>query len=106
MGDSQEGGRRAKERVADARDAATQRVTDARDAAAQHIADATVAAGGFIERQKPRLRGVSHQWAFFVSLVAGAALIIAAPTLRATLAVGIYAISLSALFGGRALSPR
>ena len=28
--------------------------------------------------QKPRLRGVSHQWAFFVSLGAGAALIFAA----------------------------
>ena len=27
--------------------------------------------------QKPRLRGVSHQWAFFVSLGAGAALVLA-----------------------------
>jgi hemolysin III len=106
MGDPHEVGRRAKERVADARDAATQRATDARDAAAQHIADARVAASGFIERQKPRLRGVSHQWAFFVSLVAGAALIVAAPTPRATLAVGIYAISLSALFGVSALYHR
>jgi hemolysin III len=106
MGDPQEVGRRAKERVADARDAASQRVTEARDAAAQHIADARVAASEFIERQKPRLRGVSHQWAFFVSLVAGAGLIVAAPTPRATVAVAIYAISLSALLGVSALYHR
>src|SRR5215211_239874 len=106
MGDPQEVGRRAKERVTDARDAAGQRVTDARDAAAQHIADARVAASEFIERQKPRLRGVSHQWAFFASLVGGAGLIVAAPTPRATVAVAIYAISLSALLGVSALYHR
>jgi hemolysin III len=99
-------GKPAKERVADARDAATQRVTDARDSAAQHLADARVTASEFIGRQKPRLRGVSHQWAFFVSLVAGAVLIVAAPTPRATIAVGIYAISLSALLGVSALYHR
>jgi hemolysin III len=55
---------------------------------------------------KPRLRGVSHEVAFFVSLVAGAALIVAADTPRATLAVAIYAVSLSALFGTSALYHR
>ena len=35
---------------------------------------------------KPRLRGVSHQWASLFSLVAGATLVIAAPAGRATLA--------------------
>jgi hemolysin III len=55
---------------------------------------------------KPRLRGVSHEWAFFVSLFLGAGLIIAAKTPKATLAVTIYAVSLSALLGTSALYHR
>ena len=55
---------------------------------------------------KPRLRGVSHQWAFFVSLAAGAALVIFAPDGEATLAAAIYAASLSALLGVSALYHR
>src|SRR5918994_349775 len=105
MGDPSRG-KLAKERVAEARDAATQRVTEARDVASQRVADAKASASEFIERQKPRLRGVSHQWAFLVSLVAGSALIVAAPSTRATLAVGVYAISLSALLGVSALYHR
>ena len=60
---------------------------------------------GAVERDpvKPRLRGVSHEYAFFVSLVAGAALIFAAPSARAAFAAAVYAISLSALFGVSAL---
>jgi len=55
---------------------------------------------------KPRLRGVSHQWAFFVSLVAGVALVATAPNEKAMLAVGIYAVSLAALFGTSAIYHR
>ncbi|HEY7950615.1 MAG TPA: hemolysin III family protein [Solirubrobacterales bacterium] len=55
---------------------------------------------------KPRMRGVSHEWAFFVSLVLGAALIVAAKTPEATFAVAIYAVSLSALLGTSALYHR
>jgi len=55
---------------------------------------------------KPRLRGVSHQWAFVVSLFLGAGLIVAARTPKATLAVAIYALSLSALLGTSALYHR
>jgi hemolysin III len=55
---------------------------------------------------KPKLRGVSHEWAFFLSLGLGAALIVAAETPEATLAVAIYAISLSALLGTSALYHR
>jgi hemolysin III len=55
---------------------------------------------------KPKLRGVSHEWAFFVSLFLGAALIAAADTPKATLAVAIYAVSLSALLGTSALYHR
>ena len=55
---------------------------------------------------KPRLRGVSHQWAFFVALVAGAALVIAAPSGRATFAATVYAISVVSMFGASALYHR
>jgi hemolysin III len=55
---------------------------------------------------KPRLRGVSHQWAFFVSLVTGLALVLTAPGGKATLAAGIYAATVAALFGTSALYHR
>jgi hemolysin III len=55
---------------------------------------------------KPKLRGVSHEWAFFVSLFLGAGLIVAADSPKATLAVAIYAASLSALLGTSALYHR
>ncbi len=96
----------AAERMAGARDAAAERVADAKDAAAERVAEARESAAGFIERQKPRLRGVSHAWAFFISLVAGATLVIAAPDGRATAAAAIYAGSLSALLGTSALYHR
>jgi hemolysin III len=96
----------ATERVVDAKATATERVADARVAASERVADAKAAAEQFIARQKPRFRGVSHEWAFFVSLGAGGALVAAAPTPRATLAVAIYAASLSALLGVSALYHR
>src|SRR6266480_1997255 len=46
---------------------------------------------------KPRLRGVSHQWAFFVSLLTGGALVLAA---------AIYAATVAGLFGASALYHR
>jgi hemolysin III len=97
---------RAKERVSDAKAATSERVADARAAATERVAEAKAAAGEFVERQKPRLRGVSHEWAFFVSLIAGSVLVAAAPTPRATLAVAVYAVSLSALLGVSALYHR
>src|SRR5438093_1497222 len=96
----------AAERVETARAAASERMADAGAAASERVSDAKAAAGEMIARTKPRLRGVSHEWAFFVSLVAGAALVIAAPTPRATAAVAIYAASLSALLGVSALYHR
>jgi hemolysin III len=74
---------------------------------AKDVASETIdAAGEAIASVKPKLRGVSHEWAFFVSLVLGAALIVAAKTPQATLAVAIYAVSLSALLGTSALYHR
>ena len=55
---------------------------------------------------KPRLRGVSHEYAFFVSLVLGLGLILAAKGGEARFAAGVYAVSLSALFGVSALYHR
>ncbi|HET6570303.1 MAG TPA: hemolysin III family protein, partial [Solirubrobacterales bacterium] len=75
------------------------RLETARDAAAERANEAIAAV-------KPRLRGVSHQWAFVVSLFLGAGLIVAAKTPTATLAVAIYALSLSALLGTSALYHR
>ncbi len=55
---------------------------------------------------KPRLRGVSHQYAFFVSLGCGVALILGASDGRARLAASIYAVAVSALLGTSALYHR
>jgi hemolysin III len=55
---------------------------------------------------KPRLRGVSHQYAFFVSVGCGVGLILAASGGRARLAATIYAVAVSALLGTSALYHR
>ncbi len=55
---------------------------------------------------KPRLRGVSHQWAFVVSLGCGAALVSVARPGRALLAASVYAAAVSALLGTSALYHR
>lgn len=55
---------------------------------------------------KPRLRGVFHQYAFFVSVPCGVALILAASGGRARLAAAVYAFAVSALLGTSALYHR
>jgi hemolysin III len=55
---------------------------------------------------KPKLRGVFHEVAFFVSLVSGAALVWAAPTTGSKLVMVVYALSISLLFGVSALFHR
>jgi len=57
-------------------------------------------------RVKPRLRGVSHQYAFFVSVPCGVGLILAASAGRARLAAIVYAAAVSALLGTSALYHR
>jgi hemolysin III len=57
-------------------------------------------------RVKPRLRGVFHQYAFFVSLASGTLLVLLAATTKASVAAAIYAASVSALFGVSALYHR
>jgi hemolysin III len=55
---------------------------------------------------KPRLRGVSHQWAFACSLVTGTLLVALAPSGKAAAVAAIYAVSVAALFGTSALYHR
>jgi hemolysin III len=55
---------------------------------------------------KPRLRGVFHQWAFFVSIAAGALLVALAPTGRAAAVGALYAAALAGMFGASALYHR
>jgi hemolysin III len=102
----------AGERLGNARAGAGEKLGAARDAAGKQMAaardSAAMAAHAAAHKlsQKPRLRGVSHQWAFFVSLGAGAALIFAASGSRAVIAMSIYAFSLSAMLGTSALYHR
>src|SRR3977135_4130401 len=62
--------------------------------------------GGMGAALKPRLRGVSHQYAFFVALACGVGLILAASGGRARMAAAIYAVAVSALLGTSALYHR
>ena len=54
----------------------------------------------------PRLRGVFHQYAFFVAVVAGLVLIVLADGSVERLAVWVYAAALSAMLGASALYHR
>ena len=55
---------------------------------------------------KPRMRGVLHQYAFFVSVVLGAVLVVVADGGRARVAAAIYAFAVSGLLGTSALYHR
>jgi hemolysin III len=88
----------AKAAATEARTAAAERVTDAKTVATERVTEAKAAAGEFIAIAKPRLR--------FISLIAGGALIAAAPSGHARIAMAIYAFSLSGLLGTSALYHR
>ena len=79
-------------------------IDDGASAVEEARAAVSEAASDVAAKVKPRLRGVSHFWAFFVALAAGAALV--ALDGRATLAAAIYAASLAALFGISAMYHR
>lgn len=100
------GAERMGEKAAAAKEAMGERASAAKEAVGERATAAKEATAEAIAAVKPKLRGVSHEWAFFLSLGFGTALIILAETPKATLAVAIYAISLSALFGTSALYHR
>jgi hemolysin III len=58
------------------------------------------------QRTRPRLRGVSHQYAFFASLVLGVALVVTAPTQSARFASTAFAASVAAMLGVSAVYHR
>ncbi|HKP90323.1 MAG TPA: hemolysin III family protein [Thermoleophilaceae bacterium] len=58
------------------------------------------------EPAKPRLRGVIHQYAFFVAVVLGVCLVVLAPDGEPRLAAAIYAVSVAGLLGTSALYHR
>jgi hemolysin III len=55
-----------------------------------------------VDELKPLLRGRLHEAAFFASIPAGIALIVAARGVAAQVAAAIYAVSLTALYGASA----
>ena len=56
--------------------------------------------------ERPRLRGVFHQYAFFVAVLAGAVLVVVAESGLERLAMLIYSVALAAMFGVSALYHR
>jgi len=54
----------------------------------------------------PRLRGVSHAWAFWFALAAAAVLVVLAPSSRARVSALVYGAGLCALFAGSGLYHR
>lgn len=55
---------------------------------------------------KPRLRGLSHYYAFFISLATGTVLVATAPRGLATWSALVYALGISAMLGASALLHR
>jgi hemolysin III len=59
-----------------------------------------------LKLSKPKLRGVTHEWAFFISIPLGMWLVVSAPDAEARVAVSVYAASVALLFGASALYHR
>jgi hemolysin III len=97
---------RGRENVVAARENAAEAMVTAKGNAADAVATAKENAAEVIAKVKPRLRGVFHEWAFPVAVLAGIILVLAAPSGKARLAAGIYAFSLAALLGTSALYHR
>jgi hemolysin III len=56
--------------------------------------------------ERPRLRGVFHEWAFFASLGAAGLLLVLAGSAREAVASAVYVAALAAMFGASALYHR
>jgi hemolysin III len=93
-------------RASVARENAVERAGVARDAAVEKAGAIRDSAAETIKAVKPKFRGVSHEWAFFLSLGLGLSLLIIADTPLKLLAVTIYTVSLCGLFGTSALYHR
>jgi hemolysin III len=96
----------AVEMATTARDATVEKAGIARDATVERATAIKESASEKLKAVKPKFRGVSHEWAFFLSLGLGISLLVIADTPRKLLAVSIYTLSLCALFGTSALYHR
>ncbi len=56
--------------------------------------------------EKPRFRGISHLWAFFVAIAAGLVLVVLADGALPRFAAWVYGMALVAMFGASALYHR
>lgn len=96
----------AVEKATAAKQGAVEKAGNARDATVEKAAAIKDSATEKINKVKPKFRGVSHEWSFFLSLGLGISLLVIADTPRKLLAVSIYTVSLCALFGTSALYHR
>ncbi len=55
------------------------------------------------EKVKPRLRGVFHEWSFFLAIPLGIALVLVTDTTRGRVAAAVFALSVVTMFGASAL---
>ena len=85
---------------------ASQAIDRAGSVAGEAIGRAGAAAGDAAARVKPRLRGVIHQYAFWVAIGLALVLVWRASTAKGTAAMAIYGIGLVGLFGISALYHR
>ena len=74
--------------------------------ASEAVDRAGAAAGEAVAKVKPRLRGVIHQYSFWVAIGLALVLVWRASTARGTVAMAIYGLGLVGLFGVSALYHR
>lgn len=103
----------AQRRASAAQDAMSLRVEAAQDAAARGVesvreqaADIREQAAEAVAKVKPRLRGVIHEYAFFVAIALGGLLVWSANGERQVAATAVYAVGICGLFGVSALYHR
>lgn len=96
----------AVEKATQARENAVEMAASARENAVERAGAIRESAAETIRAVKPKFRGVSHEWAFFLSLGLGISLLMLAETTLQFVAVTIYTVSLCGLFGTSALYHR
>ncbi len=67
------------------------------------VPDLSPSVARMLSRQRPRLRGVSHRWAFFISLPVGVVQVVLADGVMAKVALACFALGGSFMFGVSAL---
>ena len=97
---------RGTEALGSARERGTEALDAARERSAEALENAREQAAAVVAKIKPRLRGVIHEYAFFVAVLLGILLIVRAHGARQTTAMVIYAVGISGLFGVSALYHR